>query len=235
MPAKPGKEQLLLERFISAYEKDTWSEAHCDWVDEHEDGAVELIARKSDGTTLAIEHTLIQPYPLEKEDFARFDRAFLHGDRDRSLEIPETVLYVNVPGGTLQRGEDWGIVAIAVNDCIRRSKETLPEGYSDLACPIVEGKTITLQIRRQRTPGHDGRTLIRRYGPFDLSSTIRTALEKKLPKLIATKADKRIVMLERDQWHVDPTAIAAELEYLRGDFPQLGLVDEIWIAETHPQ
>ena len=47
-----------------------------DWVDEHENGAVELIARKSDGTTLAIEHTLIQPYPLEKEDFARFDRAF---------------------------------------------------------------------------------------------------------------------------------------------------------------
>ena len=147
MPAKPGKEQLLLKRFISAYEERTWAEADCDWVDEREDGAVELIAKRSNGSTLAIEHTLIQPYPHEKEDFTR-ERAFLSGGRDRSLEISETVLYVNVPGGTLQRGKDWGIVAKAVFNCIRRRKEKLPEGDSDLACPIVEGKTITLQIRR---------------------------------------------------------------------------------------
>ena len=74
MPAKPGKEQLLLKRFISAYEEGTWAEADCDWVDEREDGAVELIAKRSKGSsiglstpilssTLAIEHTLIQPYP----------------------------------------------------------------------------------------------------------------------------------------------------------------------------
>ena len=56
---------------------------------------------------------------------------------------------------------------------------------------------------------------------------------KKLPKLVATEADKRILMLERDQWHVDHAAIAAELECLRDDFPKLALVDEIWIAETH--
>ena len=143
------------------------------------------------------------------------------------------MLYVNVRGGTLERGDDWGIVAKAVFSCIRGSKEKLPEGDSDLACPIVEGKTITLQIRRQPIPGHDGLTLIRRYGPFDLSSTIRTALEKKLPKLVETEADKRILMLERDQWHVEHTAIAAELERLRDDFPKLALVDEIWIAETH--
>ena len=233
MPAKPGKEQLLLKRFISAYEEGTWAEADCDWVDEREDGAVELIAKRSNGSTLAIEHTLIQPYPHEKEDFTRFESAFLSGDRDRSLEISETVLYVNVPGGTLQRREDWGIVAKDVFNCIRGSKETLPEGNSDLPCPTVKGKTIILQIRRQRIPGHDGLTLIRRYGAFDLSSTIRTALEKKLPKLVATEADKRILMLERDQWHVDHAAIAAELECLRDDFPKLALVDEIWIAETH--
>ena len=40
-------------------------------------------------------------------------------------------------------------------------------------------------------------------------------------------------MLERDQWHVDHAAIAAELECLRCDFPLLASVDEIWIAETH--
>ena len=233
MPAKPGKEQPLLKRFISVYEKSTWAEAHCDWIDEREDGTVDLIATRSNGATLAIEHTLIQPYPHEKEDFVRFDHAFLRGSRDRSLEIPETVLYVNVPDGTLQLGNDWGTIAEAVLDCIRRSKPTLREGCSDLDCSIVGDKTITLQIRLLRTPGHDGKTIIRRYGPFNLSSTIRTALDNKLPKLVATEADKRILMLERDQWYVDHAAIAAELDCLRGDFSKLASVDEIWIAETY--
>src|ERR1700681_953966 len=108
MPAKAGKEQPLLKRFISVYQNDTWSDAHCDWVDEREDRAVELLAtRSSDRATLAIEHTLIQPYSREKEDFARFERAFRRGGRDPSLEISEAVLYVDVPGGTLQPGDDW--------------------------------------------------------------------------------------------------------------------------------
>lgn len=129
MPAKPGKEQSLLKRFISVYEGGTWTAANCDWVDERKDGAVELVAtRKSDGATLAIEHTLIQPYPREKEDFTRFKSAFLCGRRDRSLEIPETVLYVDVPGGTLQPGADWNAIADAVRGCIRCRKWTLPEG-----------------------------------------------------------------------------------------------------------
>ena len=99
--------------------------------------------------------------------------------------------------------------------------------------PLLKGRQSPYGLADNGIPGHDGLTLIRRYGPFDLSSTIRTALEKKLPKLVATEADKRILMLERDQWHVDPAAIAAELECLRDCFPKLALVDEIWIAETH--
>ena len=101
-----------------------------------------------------------------------------------------------------------------------------------MTCSIVGGKTITLQIRLVRSPGHDGQTIIRRYGPFDLASTVQTALENKLPELVATKADKRILILERDQWHVDHAAIGAELKRLRGDFSHLALI-EIWIAETH--
>lgn len=95
MPAKSGKERPLLQRFLSVYDRDTWADAHCDWVDEREDGAVELVAtRKSDGTTLAIEHTVIQPYPREKEDFARFNRAVMHDASDPSLVVRGTILFV---------------------------------------------------------------------------------------------------------------------------------------------
>jgi hypothetical protein len=120
--------------------------------------------RASDGITLAIEHRVIQPHPREKEDFARFSRSSLiTNDRDESLEIPQSFLYVNVPIDTLQRGQDWSAAAHDVHECIRRAKDSISEGRSELLCSIGSDE-ITLYI-----------------------------------------------------------------EY----FPQLALIDEIWIAETH--
>jgi hypothetical protein len=234
VPAKPGKEQSLLTRFLSAYEKGSWSDATLDWVDERLDGAVELVAtRAADGVTLAIEHTLIQPHPKEKEDFARFSRSFTGEERDRSLEIQESFLYINVPIGTLQRGQDWDAMARDVREYICLNRGSMPEGRSELRC-LVGGVEIALQAELVRDPGQtDCRTMIRRYGDFDLRSTVRTALETKLPKLANTNVHKRLLMLERDQWHLDHGAIAAQIEEQRANFPQLALINEIWIAETH--
>ncbi|HKW00003.1 MAG TPA: hypothetical protein VJN96_09260 [Vicinamibacterales bacterium] len=235
MPSTPGKERSLLRRFLTAYDHGDWDDPNPDWVDERMDGAVEVVARrKSDGATLAIEHTIIQPRPQEKEDFARFSRAFDLDRRDPSLERPESYIYVDVPFGALQKGEDWSILAHDVCECIRRNKESIPEGWSQLPCATTVGKDITLRVRLVHDAGSkESRTLIRRYGSFDLASTVRTALSNKLPKLVATAASRRLLMFERDQWHVDHVSIATEIEEQRASFPQLSLVDEIWIAETH--
>jgi hypothetical protein len=235
MPAKQGKERSLLTRFLLAYEKGTWADAKLDWVDERLDGAVELVAtRQSDGSTLAIEQTVIQPHPREKEDFARFDRAFTAHLGDPSLRLTDSFLYVDIPMDTLQRGEDWPAVAREVCDCIRGKKESIPEGWSELRCVTTTGRELVLQTRRIKDPGaKEYLTIIRRYGDFDLPTTVRTALETKLPKLAGTSAQRRLLMLERDQWHVDHSAIAEQLVAQRLDLPLLASVDEIWIAETH--
>lgn len=235
MPATPGKERSLLTRFMRAYERGAWADASCDWVDERLDGAVELVAtRSSDGATLAIEHTVIQPHPREKADLARFQRVFTPCDSDPSLRLSDSFLYVNVPIDALQRGEDWNAVAREVCDCIRAKKDTLPEGWSELRCATSVGRELLLQARRVKDPSaKDYLTLIRRYGQFDVEETVRIALEKKLPKLAATNVQRRVLMLERDQWHLDHTAIGAAVEAHRPFFPQLASVDEIWIAETH--
>src|SRR4051812_36198886 len=107
MPAKLGKEQALLRRFISVYDRNAWRDAHLDWLDERLDGAVELLATKADGSTLAIEHTIIQPHPSEKEDFARFVRAFGNADSDSTLALPGKYIYVDIPIGALEKGADW--------------------------------------------------------------------------------------------------------------------------------
>jgi hypothetical protein len=234
MPAKPGKEQHLLRRFLSVYDQDSWADAHYDWLDERQDGAVELLAtRKGDGVTLAIEHTLIQPYPREKEDFARFRSAFLSGDEDPSLVEPGAALYIDLPAGALQPGDDWKAIAAHVRDCIRHNKHAFPEELSTFDCLIDSGRVIVLQVDRVPVSGDPGITLIRRYGDFDLATTVGTALETKLPKLVETVAQRRILMLERDQIQVKHGKIAAEIERHRPGCPLLALVDEIWIAETH--
>jgi hypothetical protein len=235
VPAKPGKERSLLTRFLCAYEGGSWADASLDWVDERLDGAVELVAaRASDGATLAIEHTIIQPQPSEKEDFARFSRSsFMADDRDPSIEIPQSFLYVNLPIGALQRGRDWDAVADAVRDSIRANKDSIPEGRSQLTC-LVNGSMVALEVELVRDRSQDEcQTIIRRYGDFDVRGTVRTALEKKLPKLAGTKAQKRLLMLERDQRHLDHQTIAAQIEDLRSDFPLIRSIEEIWIAETH--
>jgi hypothetical protein len=236
MPSKPGKEHYLITRFLRAYELGSWTDAELDWLDERQDGAVELVAkRRSDGVTLAIEHTVIQPHPQEKKDFAKFKRTFPADIRDPSLEIPHGFLYIDVPFGALQTGADWTAVAECVLAAIRLDKDSIPDGRSQLRC-TSGGRDFVLQTRLVRDPSSpSGKTIIRRYGDFDLASTVKTALATKLPKLVRTAAMRRLLMLERDQWHVDHTALATEIEVCRPGFPEMASVDEIWIAETHDE
>jgi hypothetical protein len=154
MPSKPGRERPLLKRFLTVYDQGDWNDPEADWVDERADGAVEVVAkRKRDGATLAIEHTIIQPHPKEKEDFAKFDRAFEPANRDPSLERPDSYIYVDVPIGVLQKGEDWSALVQDVCECIRAKKDSLPEGQSQQRCVTTAGREVVLQVRLVREPG----------------------------------------------------------------------------------
>jgi hypothetical protein len=78
MPSKPRPEDVFIKAFLSAYEDLSWADADKDWVDRRVDGGVEMLAtRKSDGKTLAIEHTLIQPFVGDIDDFKFFRAGFL--------------------------------------------------------------------------------------------------------------------------------------------------------------
>lgn len=234
MPAKLGKEQYLLRRFIRVYEQDSWADSALDWVDERLDGGVELIAtRKADGATLAIEHTVIQPYPFEKEDFSRFERAFNPARPDDSLVDQGLIISVNVPGGTLRPGDDWNSIAEAVRSWIPGNKHRFDNQESLFPCALPDGRTIDIQASAIPTEVGKGLTTIRRYGPFDVAATVRGALQTKLPKLTGAGARKAVLMFERDQFMLNHGIIMDELERQRPNFPLLSGVDEIWIAETH--
>ncbi|MBI3894297.1 MAG: hypothetical protein HY313_00050 [Acidobacteria bacterium] len=89
MPTKSRRENTFIERFLAAYANGSWADAKIDWLDMRTDGAVEALAtRKSDGKTLAIEHTIIEPFVGDKKDVAFFDGVFRGIEEDVSLLVP---------------------------------------------------------------------------------------------------------------------------------------------------
>ncbi len=66
----------------------------------------------------------------------------------------------------------------------------------------------------------------------DLDKVVEKALRRKLPKLVNTRADRHVLLLEREDFTFDPELIFAEIERQRPSFPLLNRVDEIWEVET---
>lgn len=132
MPSKPRPEDLFIEAFLSAYEDSSWADADKDWVDRRVDGGVEMLAkRKSDGKTLAIEHTLIQPFVGDIDDFKFFERAFLKIEDDSSLIVPGRWIQVFVPIHTLDafpKAAARAVVVEAVHEWIRANRARVRDG-----------------------------------------------------------------------------------------------------------
>jgi hypothetical protein len=66
----------------------------------------------------------------------------------------------------------------------------------------------------------------------NLGEVIDKALKQKLPKLARTRADKRILFLERRHMNLYPKSMLDEVEKRKSTCPNLARVDEIWILET---
>jgi hypothetical protein len=237
MRSKPGREDALIHLFLSAYEDGAWADAAWDPVERHTPGTVEGIATRSDGSTLAIEHTLIEPFKGDKADFARFERALLKIEQDRSLVIRERSTEVFVPVGTLRTGDDWSRIAADIHQWLRTSVHTFTEGEFDYPCRVrTSNDTLTLPVRVKvvHTNGADeGFFLLRRQQMRDdLGDVVERALRTKLPKLVKAPANRRVLMLERDHMQLDPRRIWQEVERLRPVVPDLAQVSAVWIIDT---
>jgi hypothetical protein len=244
MPMGSKREDPLIKLFLTAYEKGSWADAATEPPDaiDRTNPAVDLIAtRKSDGKTLAIEHTIVEPFVQEKEDLAFFSKAgFPSIEKDTSLLIPGRGIEVFVPVGTLRNQPQVARDSIvqSVHAWIKSNRLALPEGTSQYLCSItgVPGRPpfdMELNIRVLSLPCGPGILYVRRQQvDNNLGQVIQKALDKKLPKLVNTWTDKRILLLERQHMNLSPQSILDQIEKRRGSFPQLADVNEIWIVET---
>lgn len=224
---------------LSACDGGAWSTAVPDWIEESIDGAVEVIARTSDGATLAIEHTLVQPFVNEKLDSTAFMEAFGRIDRNPALVLPERHLEVILPVHAIPNGYRWADVGADLLAWLTANHTVAPsEGASNhkvaVCCGSKKGPLeLDITLQTMHIPGNPGNcSIARKDMPKDLGTVVEKALRTKVTKLAHTPADKRILLLEKEQVPFSEFQIYEEIVRLAPSFPDLGDIQELWFVNT---
>lgn len=240
------REDPFIKLFLAGYERGSWADADCtkpDAIDRTKPAVDQIATRKSDGKVLAIEHTIIEPFVQEKEDFASFED-FLGIENDQTLAVHGLWFQVFVPVGTLRSRPPTARAAIvrSVHEWIKANRLLLVEGSAQHRCPVTgipseAAFEIILTVKvtplRRGSAAEPGIVHVRRQQvDANLGDVIEKALNRKVPKLVNTPADKRILLLERQHMNLLPESMLDEIEKRRPAFPMLSHVDEIWIIET---
>ena len=181
----------------------------------------------------------------DKKDFALFKNAFLEIEEDESLPVVGQSTVVFVPVGILYnrpKKEARDAIVQSVHRWITENIAKLPEGRLVRACTIsgIPGEDPQdIEVNIHVTPWGEGSNhhpgnfkIARQQIGDDIDTVIEYALRKKLPKLVGTAADKRVLILERQHMNLFPSDILARIERKRPSFPELCSVDEIWFLDT---
>jgi hypothetical protein len=232
---KNQKDKAVIEHWLRLYNRliDA-SFAVIDWPDSDSSKKnIDAMCRDRDGHTLAIEHTLIEPFEGEKADADRFLKTLASLENHPSLLQRGYMFLVSQPVGSIPNGIEWRDIPQELLRHLRSILPTLPEGVADL---VVRGEKweLPLRISKMRLlPQDPGKFLTGRGGPGDPGpGLIIRALGKKIPKLSAADADKRVLLLEKD-------AVAGTIENQFEQIPEdheirklMAGIDEIWSANT---
>lgn len=191
------------------------------------------MAADDNGTTLAFEHTLIEPFEGEKNDSNRFMRVFGSLEGHPDLMKPGCNVNVGVRVGAIPNRVNWDSASLQVKEHLAKIIPSCGEGRRIEDVPGL-GWSLTVEVDiDSHGAGEDDHVWISRILPADsLSTIVRRALERKLKKLIAEPAARHVLLLEKADFVHAHSKIRVAIDQMSGDFPELAQVDEIWLVIT---
>jgi hypothetical protein len=232
---KPKRDIILVAQFLKRLNSDRDTDYRIteqpDEIDR-KNKAVEAIARDSSGNSIAIEHTLIQPFVGDKRDTQPFLTVFANLESDPSFVLPEHYIRVGIPVGGIQKGPEWIDLRDELHVWFQDTKGHLPSGTTKHTFSKNHPE-LTISVWKTHMPGFPGKVSVHRSNmPADFAEVIKTALASKVAKLSATAASERILLLERDSPPHADSEIAEIIEESVDAFPELRMVDAIWVIDT---
>jgi hypothetical protein len=231
--ARTRRERDLIQRFLTSYNAETCAHYTVEaWPDEDSSAqAIDALAVDSAFGSLAIEHTLIQPFAGEKQDSAILLKGLAALDQKTTLVEAGYDVTLTVKVGAVPKGVSWPAVALVVEKWYVSEFPNLPLGSSTHLIPDLQF-ALELDIDKEHT-GEAGNVFVSRWMPAATVSTpVQRALETKLPKLVAAVADRRLLLLEKDSAVRSPDQIGAAIEDSKQLFPELVSLDEVWVINT---
>jgi hypothetical protein len=234
VPAKSDPHmQEMVRLFVRAYDGGRWN-GDVAWPDEKEDGRVDALITAVDRRRLAIEHTLIEPFEGNQEAIVRLREWFLPLQSDPELMVAGVASYVEVAREAFERGVSARHAADCLRLWLRKNLVSRPvDGTrARFDCDCSRARSFAVTVRRQKLSTDAGVLLIQRFGNTELPRVVERALERKLDKLVAESAERRVLLLERESWAIDPRDIISEVERQRHRFSALDRIDQVWVVET---
>jgi hypothetical protein len=198
---RTSRDKHVIEQWLRLYNRLTGSTYRAaTWPDtDSSQKNIDALCKDACGHELALEHTLIEPFTNEKADAARFLRTLAPLENDPALCLQGYTCIATQRVGAISNGVRWADLHTALRDGLAAALPTLPEGRSTV--PVSLGRfSLDIYVRKTKTSSTDrGKFLTGRLDPGEPGpELIRNALERKLPKLAAAIADKRILLLEQD-------------------------------------
>jgi hypothetical protein len=229
-------DKQLIVYFLAGYNHTTGQEYEVsEWPDhkEHRQPAIDAVARNAKEQTLAIEHTLIQPYEGEKTDTRILHQVFVPLEHDLTLRFQDYDIELYPKVGVIPKGLAFDKARNAVRQWVESRADEFPFGESTQR---IDGLPIEVNVVVQKHETLLGQVFVGRSDmPNTLRNVIETALSRKLPKLASSEASGRVLLLEAESVQHSPGLIAQAIESLEPQFPLLSKIDEIWVADTASQ
>jgi len=231
-----GRDKEIIRSFLKAYSAfngTNYSIERCPDEINRATPAIDAVASNELGASIAVEHTLVEPFLAEREDTDRFLRVFSQLEGNYVLMRAGHNVNIVARIGSIQKGVKWQKVGESVCEHLSLRIPVLQEGST---CELIPGLGFPFEVTLRIWP-HDPRErdhvwVSRFLSETSLEAVVRKSLGKKLPKLISEDAQKRILLFEKEHPAWGWNDIGAALDKLSGEIPQLQLIEEVWVAET---
>jgi hypothetical protein len=194
---------------------------------------IEAIAVNSRGDRLAIEHTLLETFLGERTDNDRFLKALAPLEHDADLLIDGYDISMTFKVGAIPTGVDWSSIAPKLKAWCRQTFGQLGEDTVTTHQVPNIGFPLEVTIDKSWIGEDSAYVFVGRWLPENkpFADVVKKAVAAKLPKLLATNAAGRVLLVEKNALPHSAGSIGIALDSLSSAYPDLKKI-AVWMVDT---
>jgi hypothetical protein len=200
-----------------------------DWI--HSRPAVQAIALEDTGRATALEHISLELVAPAGEGTRRLLGVMARIEQDPTLPVREFHVEVSLELGLIPARLDLKLFEEGLRGWCVRHIDAARGGTSTHVITIA-GTAVRMQLDKSGCRGEHGRlSMLLAEPPTDFSTAVSDRLQARLSTLMASPADRQVLLFEKNDQLWGAGHLRTELE-TSFEFPELSRVHEIWMVDV---